>query len=104
MTKSNSNGTLRIILIVIAILVTIALAGTSAVLNYGDQSHQTADNSKDIKEMKPGIEKNTTHRLQDEIDTIGVKKDIARLSVKVGNLETAQQAGFKEILNRLPEK
>lgn len=103
MAKGNSNGTLRIILIVIAILVTLALAGTSAVLNYGDQSHQTEDNSKDIEEMKPGIEKNTTHRLQDEIDTIGVKKDIKRLSTQVGELETAQEAGFREILKRLPE-
>ena len=38
-----------------------------------------------------------------EIETIGVKNDIERLSEKVGEIETAQKTAFKEILKRLPE-
>lgn len=86
----NGNGTLRAILIVIGILVTLALAGTSALMKYGNQGHQVEDNSKDIKEMKPVLQKNSEHRLQDEVDTKYIKE-------KITNIERVQQVILDEV-------
>jgi len=86
----NGNGTLRIILIVIGILVTLALAGTSAVLKYGNQAHQVEDNCKTIGEMEPEIKKNSEHRIQDKVDTKYFKE-------KIENIEVVQKQILDEV-------
>ena len=84
MTKSN--GILRTILIIIAILVTLALAGVSAILNYGNQGYQVKDNSEDIAAMEPDIEKNNEHTHVFEEKVTNMDKKIDKILEKVEKL------------------
>lgn len=79
MTKKN--GTIWRI---ISIGITVGIVAAGIIYGYADVDHQVDDNCDDIKEMKPNVEENTKHRLQDEVDTRYIKE-------KISNIEKVQQ-------------
>lgn len=87
MTKKN--GTIRRI---ISLGITLTIIAAGIIYGYADIGHQVGDNCDDIKEMKPDVEKNTEHRLQDEVDTRYIKE-------KISNIETVQRQILTAVQN-----
>ncbi len=98
--EKKRNGTtkiLKIIGIVVTILLAVAAAAFGLMLDYGEQGHQVLDNEAEIAQMQPEVQKNTTHRVEDEIDTPYIKRDIAGIKQDVVEIKKMQHEILREV-------
>lgn len=83
----NGNGSIWKI---VSILITLGALAVGAIYGYASLGHEVVDNCKEIKEMKPEVQKNTEHRIQDEVATEYIKE-------KIANIETVQRQILEEV-------
>lgn len=87
---AKKNGTLKIIAIIVAALITVGIAAASAVLRYGRLNHQVADNMSEITEMRPQC-------LETEKAVIGIQKDVEHISGEVDEIKVMQRQILEEV-------
>ena len=82
-----SNG---IIWKIVGILITLGVLAVGVIYGYANLGHEVAENCKDIAVIAPEVQKNTEHRLKDEVDTRYIKE-------KISNIETVQRQILEEV-------
>jgi hypothetical protein len=75
---------------IISVVITLAVVGGSIIFGYATLGHNVGDNCDDIAEMKPIVQLNSEHRIQDEVDTRYIKE-------KISNIETVQRQILDEV-------
>ena len=104
---SKGNGMLRTILIVIAILVTLALAGVSAIMNYGNQAHQVTDNSEDIAAVCADLATEKPKIMANTVNNAAVNRDIYYMQQDIEEIKEDNQvikAGIDTIIEKMNDE
>lgn len=92
MTKKNGN-----IWKIVGILIGVGLAVAGWVWNAAVLSSDVKVNCRDIATMSPEVQKNSEHRIEDEIDTPWIKKDIQEINLRISRMEVMQERILEEV-------
>lgn len=75
---------------VIGTVITLALIAAGIVAAYTEMGHQVKDNCEDIEAMQPEVQKNSEHRITDEVDTKYIKE-------KIEDIQATQEKILEEV-------
>jgi len=79
MAKGDSGGIWKI---AATVLIVISMAA-SIIIAFTNVDNRTTQNEKEIEILVPQVNKNTEHRLQDDVDTRYVKEKLAAIDTKM---------------------
>lgn len=71
------------ILKITTLVVTLVTLGVGLVVAFTNVDNRTERNTDDIAVLIPQVNKNTEHRLQDDVDTRYVKEKLANIDLKM---------------------
>lgn len=96
MTKSKESNGNKLKTVLLPIL-TVATIFATIVAGYTTLGHQTTDNKEDISALTPEVHLNSEHRIEDEIDTPWLKRDVAEIKLRISRMETVQEQILEEV-------